>query len=181
MARVLVLDAAFQPHRHVTYRDAAIHIVKKKVFPLPGASIIAYYHYGEGIIPIPSIVVLKAYIAIPKKMSKKFNRALVAARDDNTCQYCGRHKSQLKKNESMTIDHIKPKCLFPNRGDANTYENVVLACSTCNNKKDNKLPYQCGMYPRKTPVRPKGVIMTFYGEPTDEQRAFVEMIEAGCK
>jgi len=181
MARVLVLDSAYQPHRHITYRKAAEHIVKKKVFPLPGVSIIAYYHSAAGIIPIPAIVVLKAYIAIPKRMSKKFNKNLVIARDDNTCQYCGRHKNQLKKGETMTLDHIKPKSLFKNKGDANTYENVVLACSTCNNKKDNKLPYQCGMYPLKTPVRPNGVILTIRGDFTDEQREFIDMINKGCK
>lgn len=181
MAGVLVLDSAYQPHRQATIKKTAQYIIKNKVFPLPGATIIAQYRSAQGMIHIPSIVVLKAYIQIPKNITRSFKKSLVLARDDYTCQYCGRHKSEFKKHERLTVEHIKPVSKFSSKELANTYDNTVAACSTCNSKKEDKLPYECGMYPLKTPKTPTGVILTIYNKLDSEQQAFVDMIKKGNK
>jgi 5-methylcytosine-specific restriction endonuclease McrA len=197
MAGVLVLDNSFRPLRRATVEEAVEHIVKNKAFPLAGATIIATYRSPSTTIQVPSILVLKAYVPIPKKLSRHITNALLFARDDFTCQYCGRHVSELPmvrdrrrgkshksgKNAKMskrmramklTRDHIKPQSMFSNRGEANKWDNVTTACEECNNKKANMLPYQCGMYPIKTPVRPQAVLITVYDKLNDEQRSFVD-------
>ncbi len=74
----------------------------------------------------------------------------IKTRDSYTCQYCGRHKSQLKSREILTIDHVIPKQV----GGKHVWENVVTACSTCNHKKDNKSLTQSGMKLTIKPYRP---------------------------
>ncbi len=50
------------------------------------------------------------------------------------CFYCN---AQLTFNES-TLDHVIPL----SKGGSNRIENLVLACSDCNQKKDNKLDFK---------------------------------------
>jgi 5-methylcytosine-specific restriction endonuclease McrA len=73
-------------------------------------------------------------------MIQKPTRALIYQRDDHTCQYCGSQKK-------LTIDHIVPR----SRGGQDTWENMVVACSTCNTKKGNTLLEQTGMKLRRVP------------------------------
>ena len=47
-------------------------------------------------------------------------------RDNYTCQYCG-------SKRDLSFDHIKP---ISNGGD-NSYENLTIACWTCNALKHN--------------------------------------------
>lgn len=193
MSGVLVLDNSFRPLRRATIEEAVEHIVKNKAFPLAGSTIIATYRSPTTTIEVPSILVLKAYVPIPKSLSRHITNALLFARDDFTCQYCGTHVSDLpavrvrgrkgKKSTTramkLTRDHMKPQSHFKNRNDANTWENVVTACEECNNKKADLLPYQTGMYPKKTPVRPTAVLITVYDKLNEEQRAFVDAYAKG--
>ena len=71
------------------------------------------------------------------------------------------------------------------RGGKNIWTNVVAACSSCNTRKGNRLPKQCGMFPLNKPVEPHYVhlswavrrltpaqakyIRMFYGEDTLRQ------------
>jgi len=69
---------------------------------------------------------------------------MIYERDDHTCQYCGATKH-------LTIDHVIPR----SRGGQDTWENMVVACSTCNTKKGNTLLEQTGMKLRRVP-KPMG-------------------------
>ena len=53
---------------------------------------------------------------------------MIYKRDRNTCQYCG-------STTRLTIDHVLPR----SRGGEDSWENLVVACSSCNTKKGNKL------------------------------------------
>lgn len=53
----------------------------------------------------------------------------IANKSDGCCYYCG---LELTKQTS-TYDHVVPR----SRGGRSTVENLVLACSPCNNKKSN--------------------------------------------
>lgn len=89
----------------------------------------------------PKKVAVKRNINLPKHFygpAPLTDRGL-RLRDDATCQYCGR--THLKKKEFWTWDHILPQ----SRGGKNTWQNVVLCCNTCNNRKDNKTPDEAGM------------------------------------
>jgi 5-methylcytosine-specific restriction endonuclease McrA len=51
---------------------------------------------------------------------------IVCVRDGFKCHYCG-------KGTDLTFDHVIPKC----RGGRSGYQNVVLACYTCNQLKED--------------------------------------------
>jgi hypothetical protein len=61
------------------------------------------------------------------------------------------------------------------RGGANTWDNVVTACTKCNARKSNRLPMECGMYPKSTPKEPRYVVMVWYSRGLNPvQRRYVE-------
>ena len=65
----------------------------------------------------------------------------------HNCQYCG-HKF---KTEDLELEHVVPK----SQGGMATWMNIVLACTPCNRKKDNKTPKQAGMRLIREPRIPK--------------------------
>jgi 5-methylcytosine-specific restriction endonuclease McrA len=177
MSGVLVIDQTYRPVDYIYPNElwkAATKLIMHEAFPVPGATIIATYRSPSTVVEIPSIISLKVYVPIPKKLSRHVTNTLLFARDNWTCQYCGRHKRELNRGEKLTRDHMRPQSLFKNKSDANTWDNVTTACSTCNNIKDNKLPYQCGMYPKTTPKRPNAVLVTIVDRLDGEQLEFVE-------
>ena len=95
-------------------------------------------------IPLPSVVALKEYI--PQNRRPPFTRFNVFLRDRFSCQYC---QSQLPAHE-LTFDHLIPR----SRGGRTSWNNIVAACSTCNLRKGNRLPQECGMKPTTKPTVP---------------------------
>lgn len=71
-------------------------------------------------------------------------------RDKYTCKYCNRHKTELKDTEFLTRDHVVPTA----RGGRDVWENVVTACSRCNNKKADSLLKHLDMRLDKPPYTP---------------------------
>ena len=97
-------------------------------------------------LPWPSIVRLKAYVSVPYKRIM-LSRKNVLRRDRFRCQYCsGRDK--------LTIDHVVPK----SRGGRDTWENLVAACTRCNNKKGSRTPEEANMRLLRKPFRPSHVM-----------------------
>jgi 5-methylcytosine-specific restriction endonuclease McrA len=96
-------------------------------------------------------------------MFHKPTRALIYQRDDHTCQYCGSQKR-------LTIDHVVPK----SRGGQDTWENMVVACSSCNTKKGNTLLEQTGMKLKRTP-RPmeNKIILKLYKSNVSEWKSYI--------
>ena len=95
---------------------------------------------------IPEVVVLTGYDGLPET-SVTFSRRNIFKRD-KVCQYCGCQPA----SDEATIDHVMPRSRFPEIGT--TWENCVLSCIKCNKKKGQKLPSECGMFPKKKPIRP---------------------------
>ncbi|HAA55094.1 MAG TPA: HNH endonuclease [Myxococcales bacterium] len=95
---------------------------------------------------MPSVVRLLRYI--PRRKSRvRFSRHNVYARDKGRCQYCG---IKMYQHES-TYDHVVPR----SQGGTTCWENVVLACFNCNQKKANRTPKEARMRLYNEPVRPK--------------------------
>jgi 5-methylcytosine-specific restriction endonuclease McrA len=94
---------------------------------------------------LPQVIVLRQYQKAPPR-TIRFNRRNVYIRDGHQCQYCGRRPGR----EQLTIDHVVPR----SRGGLSNWKNVVVACTTCNTLKGDRLPAECGMHPRKKPGRP---------------------------
>jgi hypothetical protein len=47
------------------------------------------------------------------------------------------------------------------RGGGNAWTNVVTACSSCNTRKGNRLPEECGMLPLHPPTEPHFVHLSW--------------------
>ena len=92
-------------------------------------------------IRIPSVVVLKDYVAPQKRVA--FTRFNLFLRDEFSCQYCG-------AKGDLTFDHVVPRA----RGGITSWENVVAACSRCNLKKGSKSLRQVGFSLRKPARQP---------------------------
>ncbi len=95
---------------------------------------------------IPRVVRLNFYDKVPK-LTMRFNRRNLFARDAHTCQYCARTLSL----SQLSFDHVIPRC----RGGKTTWENVVCCCLRCNTKKGDQLPDEVGMKLIRHPARPR--------------------------
>ncbi|WP_329687503.1 HNH endonuclease [Longimicrobium sp.] len=107
--------------------------------------------------PVPAVIRLVRYVYVPRRMRRGVTNTILFARDGYTCAYCGRHRDGLRAREFLTRDHVLPQCRFTRRGDANTWDNCVTACSTCNNRKADRTPAEAGLTLRITPTEPQFV------------------------
>ena len=96
-------------------------------------------------IRIPEVILLARYDRLPKR-TVHFSRRNLYKRDQMTCQYCG----AMPGSSELTIDHVLPRA----QGGTTTWENCVLACLPCNQKKADKTPKQAKMRLAKVPKKP---------------------------
>jgi 5-methylcytosine-specific restriction endonuclease McrA len=171
----LALNASFEPLTMVPLKRALRLVIDGK------AEIVEAEHdrvvRSERLsIPRPVVIRLTKFIHVPRRFRRQVTNTFLFARDEYTCQYCGRHVSELKPRESLTRDHLIPL----SRGGSNDWTNVVTACSPCNTRKGNRMPEEIGMHPHTHPVEPHFVhlswavrrltpiqahyIRTFYGD-----------------
>jgi 5-methylcytosine-specific restriction endonuclease McrA len=97
-------------------------------------------------IRIPEIVILTGYTGFAKR-KVAFNRRTIFERDGYKCQYCG----QKYASDDLTLDHVIPR----SRGGRSTWDNIVVACVSCNTRKANKLVEEAGMKLLKKPTKPR--------------------------
>jgi 5-methylcytosine-specific restriction endonuclease McrA len=97
-------------------------------------------------IRVPRVIVLLAYDHLPKA-HVRFSRFNVYARDDDTCQYCGKRH----RRSELNLDHVVPR----SRGGQTSWENVVCSCVPCNLRKGGRTPEEAGMRLLRLPVRPR--------------------------
>ncbi|MCB9996438.1 MAG: HNH endonuclease [Rhodospirillales bacterium] len=93
---------------------------------------------------LPSVLALKEYI--PSAKWPAFTRFNVFLRDGFDCMYC---QGNFKAND-LTFDHVIPR----SRGGRTSWDNIVAACQGCNTRKGDRMPDDCGMYPRREPRQP---------------------------
>ena len=144
---VLVLNSSYEPLHFTNWKRAIILLFKEK------AKVIS-----------SSVIRLVNYVIIPfRRMTNMYpTRNLIYKRDKNKCQYCGSTKS-------LTIDHVIPK----SKGGEDTWENLVVACSSCNVKKGDKLLEQTNMKLARTPRAPVSkVLMDLENSNREEWKEF---------
>lgn len=85
--------------------------------------------------PVPTSVILKDYHSTGSNFynAAVLNQSNMFIRDDYRCGYCQRHAVELKSSEYLTRDHVIPQ----SRGGADTWTNILTACSLCNHRKDD--------------------------------------------
>lgn len=142
----LILSAAYEPMEIVSWQRAMTLYFMNKV------EIVEEYD-DKAIrtvaieLKMPSIV--RFVRAMKNRRAIKFSRQNVWARDKGRCQYCN---VKTPRHEA-TYDHVLPRA----QGGLTRWENVVIACVTCNQKKGNRTPEQARMKLLSIPVKPSNL------------------------
>ena len=146
MEQTLLLNATFEPLKVVHWQKAITLLCQGKV------EVISVYdreiHSVSLSFKLPSVIRLLRYIKIRRRFDTvPFSRANIYARDDHTCQYCGR--SSLIGD--LTFDHVVPVA----QGGRKDWENIVTCCIICNRQKGGRAPAEAGMHLIRMPRRPQ--------------------------
>lgn len=173
----LALNASYEPLTMVPTRRAVRLVLDRKaeILEVDGDG---EYRSEKITVAAPTVIRLVRFIHVPRRFRRQVTNTFLFARDDYACVYCGRHRRDLRGRQFLTRDHVMPT----SRGGPNSWENVVTACSPCNNRKGDRLPEEAGMTLRSTPREPNYVhlvwavrrvtpiqarwIRMFYGEDT---------------
>lgn len=148
----LALNASFEPLAVLPIRRALRLVIDGKAEILEQDRT-RIFHSERTRMFAPSVIRLVRFVHVPRKFRRQVTNTFLFARDRYRCQYCGKHRSQLRGREFLTRDHIIPT----SKGGLNTWTNVVTACSPCNNRKGNHLPLEVGMHPMHPPLEPNYV------------------------
>ena len=126
--QILVLNNSYEPINITNWKRAIVLLLKEKAQALSNR-----------------VIRLVNYIRIPyaKIVAATPTRAMIYKRDNNKCQYCG-------ATRSLTIDHVIPR----SKGGQDTWDNLVVACASCNVKKGDKLLEQTNMTLARKPFTP---------------------------
>ena len=148
----LALNASFEPLTMVPMRRALRLVIdgKAEIVEADSDRLVRSEHLS---FPRPAIIRLTRFIHVPRRFRRQVTNTFLFARDGYRCQYCGRHRAALRSREFLTRDHVEP---ISSGGD-NSWENVVTACSTCNNRKANHSLSVSGMRLLCVPVEPNHV------------------------
>lgn len=157
---VVLCDAYYLPVREISVEHAVHLLFSGKAEPLyvaDGLEAVAKL----GIAPsaranwsgrFPDLIVedkflvpmgIRLHRAIAYRLaSLRPSRQMVFKRDRHMCQYCG-------ARGELTLDHVLPQ----SRGGPDTWENLVAACTPCNQRKANRTPDEAGMRLSSLPRR----------------------------
>ena len=151
---VLVLSTGFEPLYHVAWSKAIIDIFVGRVEIIENSDT-RFIGTVRGQVPMPMIVRFKkgvfAHQWIKHTGRCRLNRKNLWIRDSCICQYCAKQVG-LKQFE---IEHVVPK----SRGGRTVWENVVVSCSRCNNKKGAMTPKEANMKLLRKPINPRKLDM----------------------
>jgi len=131
----LLLGQSYEPLARVSWRRAMTLWVSGRVEILeeyPDRPI----RTVRAVFPTPAVI--RFYRSVRRhRPALRYSRDHVYARDAGRCQYCA---SALTRRE-CTYDHIVPR----SRGGQTRWENIVLACRPCNQRKGNRTPVEARM------------------------------------
>jgi 5-methylcytosine-specific restriction endonuclease McrA len=146
MEQTLLLNATYEPLKVVHWQKAVSLWCQGKV------EIISVYDHREiravtFSFKLPSVIRLLRFVRIKRQLDYvPFSRANIYARDNYTCQYCGR----VFPTSDLTFDHVVPAA----QGGRKDWENIVSCCIPCNRRKGGRTPQQAGMHLVRVPRRP---------------------------
>jgi 5-methylcytosine-specific restriction endonuclease McrA len=148
MENALVLNATYEPINIISWKRALTLLFQGKV------EVLAEYDREirsvSFTVKLPSVLRLLSYVKIRKRFQHvKFSRANIYARDNHTCQYCGKKCP----TEDLTFDHVIPIV----KGGDKSWRNIVTCCLDCNHKKGGSTPEGAGMHLIRQPKEPEWV------------------------
>lgn len=154
---VLLLNQNFIPLTVCNARRAIIMVLAGKAEIIETTEFLV--HSVTRSFTVPSIIKLVTFIRVPRHWRVQLSKQNILRRDRGICQYCG------KMDIDMTIDHILPR----SHGGDETWENLVCACSDCNNKKGDRTPQEACMNLLKQPKKPNFIsFLISHRIPTDD-------------
>lgn len=141
---VVVFSQNYLPISRVNIRRAIVLLVTDKAEPLDFISGASWeIRSATTIFQVPHHIRLKIKGIERVWKVPPVNRREVLRRDRYQCQYCDSKKQ-------LTIDHIIPR----SKGGKHTWDNVVIACESCNSRKGDRTPQQAGMLLKTKPTAP---------------------------
>jgi 5-methylcytosine-specific restriction endonuclease McrA len=144
-AKVLILNQNYEPMSVINVKKAIVLLYLGKVELIEAHNHLKVHSVSMAM-PFPSIVRLSVYVHVPFKKII-LSRKNILRRDGYRCIYCGRG------DVTLTVDHVVPL----SRGGEDTWENLVCACVSCNNKKGDRTPEEAMLPLRRKPMRPNHV------------------------
>lgn len=149
--RCVVLNATYEPITVISSKRALILTLEGKATVVEEHPELVVRSPSQTF-PVPTSIVLKQFVKGRMVFRTKalLTQKNMFIRDGYTCQYCNRHRNQLKSHESLTRDHVIPRT----KGGKDVWENVVTSCGSCNNKKAYHTLEELGWTLPKKPVSP---------------------------
>ena len=167
----LALNASFEPLTIVPERRAVRLILDGKAEILEEDSD-RLFRSEKHTVPCPAVIRLVRFVHVPYRFRRQVTNTFLFARDDYTCQYCGRPKSELRGRQFLTRDHIRPL----SRGGLNSWDNVGTSCSTCNNRKGGRLLSEAGLRLMNEPKEPNYVHLVWaVRSVTNTQKKYIRL------
>ena len=144
----LVLSQSYTPISRVPWQKAITWVV------LDRAEVVEEYDEAQirsayKVFPMPSVIRLLHNVTGLFRKGAKFNRKNVWLRDKGKCQYCGTKVSM----SDFTFDHVVPQ----SKGGRTKWENIVVACYKCNQRKGDLPLEKARMRLRVPPVKPRSL------------------------
>jgi 5-methylcytosine-specific restriction endonuclease McrA len=143
----LVLDARYMPVARVTWQRAITLLWEGKVEVIE--------EYEDRTVRsvtlefrVPAVIRFLRTIRGGKR-AIKFSRENVYSRDKGRCQYCSRNVPR----SDFTYDHVVPRA----QGGHTSWDNVVVCCTPCNQRKGGRTPMQAGMTLIVLPTKPRSL------------------------
>jgi 5-methylcytosine-specific restriction endonuclease McrA len=148
---VVVFSTNYLPMARINIKRAVMLLISGRAEPLEIEDNPVWELRSPSIvIEVPQHIRLK--IATAERLWKvpSVTRRELLRRDAYRCQYC-------TSTKQLTIDHVIPR----SRGGTHTWDNVVIACETCNHKKGDKLLHETSMLLKTKPRAPMHPTVAF--------------------
>ena len=153
---VLVLNQNYEPLNICQVRRAILLILNGKAEVIENNSSVIRSPSFSMI--SPSVVRLAHLVKRPRPQAR-LTRRRVFIRDRYTCQYCG------KQTQELTLDHVVPRRM----DGEHSWDNVVSACKSCNQRKAGRTPREAEMKLLRKPFLPQSnghyVVYPFHAPP----------------
>jgi 5-methylcytosine-specific restriction endonuclease McrA len=165
MEGVLLLNATYEPLSILSLRRAAKLLLKERAEPVASESV-PLISPGR-ILTIPTVLRLKLYVNVPRRLPPAWTRRGLLARDSYTCAYCGKSCSP----REATVDHVLPV----SRGGRSSWGNTVTACCRCNQRKADRTPHEAGMKLLIEPKLPRASYLVVGGQAPAAWKVWIEL------
>lgn len=145
--QTLILGASYEPLARVGWRRAMVLWASGRVEVLEDHRAV-FVRTVRRRFSLPSVV---RYVRPHRRYvpQVRFSKDNVFLRDRGRCQYCS---CELSRRQA-TYDHVFPR----SRGGRSRWENIVLACGPCNQRKGNSTPEEAEMLLTRKPGRPRSL------------------------